>query len=89
MLTDFKQQEDLADTEKMLITLAKQDSLVQKKVVIVIMERVVQHWIELKIQLSPNGNWQFTESDRNELHQKPKKIKDLLNIIESRANTIH
>ena len=89
MFSNFKQQEDLADTEKMLITLAKEDTLVQKKVVIVIMERVVQLWVELKIQSSPHGNWEFTESDRHELHREPRQIKNLLDIIESRANSLH
>lgn len=89
MLTESTHQKDLADTEKMLITLAKEDTLVQKKVVIVIMERVIQLWVELKIQSSPHGKWEFTESDRHELHRKPRQIKNLLGIIESRANSLH
>ena len=89
MLAGSEKTKDLDDTEHMLITLAEQDKLIKKRVVIVIMERVIQLWIELKIESQPHGNWQFTEQDRKALRSEPGKVKHLLSIIESRALPIH
>jgi hypothetical protein len=89
MYIDLKHEKDLVDTETMLFTLAGQDSLTERRVILVIMESVVQLWLELKMQIMPHGNWEFTDSDREKLHTKPDAIQSLLYHIESRALPLH
>ena len=89
MYIDSIKEKDLVETETMLFTLAVQDSLKQKRVVMVIMESVIHLWLELKIQMLPHGKWEFTDSDRQILHNQPEAIQVLLDTIETRALPLH
>lgn len=89
MMVNAKSERDIVDTENILFTLAGQNDLVEKRVILIIMEHIVLLWVELKMQISPYGNWEFTEKDRDVLHNHPEQIEALLERICRRALPVH